>query len=294
MTDILTFDILRQPRTVEEFLAWFDATEDPLIATKELMDLSRSAGGEVFKRYREEVMPFVPVAAHMLAGTGAVIRFPADTNRADVIAEINGRSTEYQITHAADEEYGQAEALRARALTAKGHVRGWGPITRIRGRNGQPDRFEEGPALGRPDLIMGKMKRMALQAISAKSKKGYPASTVLIVAIKFRFPSLRVPILEALAAECPPTSFASLLLVDASGRGEPYALRGSATVSDPPDAFRAARQAVLFARLAPAASDELGHAHGDHRKERQAAAEEKEVGQEIDVDGEGDAERRHS
>jgi hypothetical protein len=221
LTDILTLEILRQPRNVEEFLAWFDVTECALIATKDLMDIARSGGGEVFKRYRDEVMPFVPVAAHRLAGTGAVIRFPADTERADVIAEINGRPIEFQITRAADPEYGQAESLRARALTADGYVRGWGPVSRIRGRGGEPDRIMTGQGIGRPDLIVGRMKSLALHAIATKSEKDYPRQTRLIVAIDFRFAALREAILDAIAVECPPTRFATIILVDSSGRGQP-------------------------------------------------------------------------
>jgi hypothetical protein len=176
---IISYPLVRQPRRYGEFIAWVDATMKAHSATADARKQARIGGGP-FKVFREEVLPFVPVAKHLYANSDAVIAFPADRGARDVIVTDAAQPTEqhFEIVTAVD---GHDNRLRMELLSHEGHTPAFGPIEKVgpSKRSGYKI-VAETTAIEHQQLV-GRACQLIAGAIDLKNQKRYAADVSLVV-----------------------------------------------------------------------------------------------------------------
>jgi hypothetical protein len=173
----LTIPILRVPRRYDAFIAWIDAT-NARHAIAENRAQARLGVGP-FKVFREEVMPFRPVAERLYAGTNAVIRFFADGGPRDVIVTETSQGTDqlFEITTAGD---GHDNRLRMELLSTEGQAPAFGSIEKVGPKKRNYRVVAETEAVEHQSWI-GKICHHLVAAIERKKLGQYAPDVWLVV-----------------------------------------------------------------------------------------------------------------
>lgn len=180
---ILGFRDIATPRSPTEFLAWMTEVNRQLSATAETKRFARS-GAELPKKFHDEIYPLALFVAREFGDIPGVLVTPNlnNDNFDAVVAFENPPSKVFiEITQAKD---GYDESLRLEVLTKEGSVSLSGPIAKISGRRGAPDRMVKIPHLMRD--VEGRFAEhlaMVENVVRTKAGREYRKDFILLVVI---------------------------------------------------------------------------------------------------------------
>jgi hypothetical protein len=215
---ILTREDYESPRTLEEFVAWWDTIHNSYAITKEGRGYAREGKG-LAKRFYDEAHPMLAymrqhppaplIRCQILAGDGEADSVYLDPSSAVV--------RKFQITVAID---GRTEKLRLRQLTRDGHV---DALAKLNENDEIPQVVEddEGPNAPAAYDHLFRVEEMAAQisaALEKKIAKGYGPDFTLIVGFSdSTFDPDDVPVFRQ-HVSCPVHSFSEIHIMGVLGR----------------------------------------------------------------------------
>jgi hypothetical protein len=181
---ILGASEMSTPRLAPDFVAWVKKKAQELGASPEAKAFARS-GARLPKKFYDELYPLGLFVKHEFAAMSDAVVMPnlRDKDNFDAIISFRGRAdTLYvEITRAIN---GYDQSLRLEVLADKGSVNWTGPIRRVEGRRGVPNRIVEVQDEGiSGDLLRKEHLCLVKTVVRAKANKCYGRHHLLLLVI---------------------------------------------------------------------------------------------------------------
>ena len=197
---ILDASDMSTPRQVGDFLAWVKRKAEELSASPEAKSFARS-GGQLPKKFYDEIYPLALFVEHEFTATSNAVVTPNLSNDNFDATVFFGDSVDtlyIEITRAKD---GYDESLRDEVITRDGSVCLTGPIQKVEGRRGAPDRIVEveNEATSH-EVLLHKSLSLVEAAVRAKANRVYGRHHLLLLVIDDYLPFRMKPDHRALHA----------------------------------------------------------------------------------------------
>ena len=181
--EILTAADITRPRAPTAFYAWVARKNEELSTTADTKRYARF-GAELSKKFRDEIYPLALFVAREFADVKDALVIPSlnNDNFDATVCFADGRPDVFiEITQAKD---GYDESLRMEVASRDGIVSLTGPITRISGRRGAPDRLVNvHHEMVAHDGLLARHVALVESAVMRKANRSYGKNCILLVVV---------------------------------------------------------------------------------------------------------------
>jgi len=182
-TEILDAADMTIPRAPAEFVAWAAGKAKQLGATPDTKAYARSCA-LLPKKFYDEIYPLALFVDREFGEVSNVLVIPNLSNDnfdASVVFQSSGRTLFIEITRA---KHGYDESLRDEVLARCGYVSLTGPITKVSGRRGAPNRVVEVEnEMVLHDELLNRHLGLVADVVRAKAYRQYGKDFILLVVV---------------------------------------------------------------------------------------------------------------